>query len=398
MKKQFNLSVILYVQRKGKMTKVQSPFFNKTYWRKTMIEKKFVYHVIKGTPFEAGRQQAQMLLELDPGARQFFANPFPPRADFLKKTEEMLEVFERFSPGLNQELAGFAKEMECSPQEVVYYTFSLTKIGLCSHFSVGPNNSSDGHHYVGRNYEWNFESDMRLVHTNIEGRYAHTGFSALFFGRLDGMNETGLTLTMSAGDPTCDDLPEGDGFFFWVLTRRILDECSSCEEAVKIAKSFPIVNKVNIIVADNQGNSVLIEKTPQSQGESWNREILWSTNHFTLPETSEPDLKKMRNSLIRHQRISEVLKGDSIHPDSMVKLMETPYPEGLCFEHFSDFMGSLWSILYDVTEKKMVVCFGPPNHPENPRLSFSPLSPGDSRIIAAQFNDIPANMDDFEKI
>jgi len=33
----------------------------------------------------------------------------------------------------------------------------------------------------------------------VKGKFAHLGFSSLLFGRQEGMNEYGLTVTMSGG-------------------------------------------------------------------------------------------------------------------------------------------------------------------------------------------------------
>jgi len=81
----------------------------------------------------------------------------------------------------------------------LFITWHLARGFWCSHMS------STLHHpdrrvYVGRSYELNpAEEDLCLVTTRIEGKAMHVGFSTLFIGRLDGINDYGVVVTMSAG-------------------------------------------------------------------------------------------------------------------------------------------------------------------------------------------------------
>lgn len=101
------------------------------------------------------------------------------------------------------------------------------------------------------------QDDFRLCTTRIHGKAAHMGFSLLQFGRIDGMNEHGLCITMSAGCPLVQ--PVEEGCRFWAVVRTVLDRCHSVPEALEIIQSIPISFHLNLLLTDKHGESALIE-------------------------------------------------------------------------------------------------------------------------------------------
>ncbi|MDF2674381.1 MAG: hypothetical protein K0R09_2649, partial [Clostridiales bacterium] len=203
--------------------------------------KELVYRhlVAEGTPYEIGRIEGEFIKKY----HQYDLDLYTKGSGFIKPAseahvEKTMKLFDRYCPYINEEINGFSDSIGVSPQNIVYYSFSGGGSGNCSHFAVLPNRTSDRHFYVGRSYEWNTEDELRLITLKPRGLNASFGFSLLFFGRFDGMNEHGLCVTMSNAVPCV--VPEEEGLRFWVVIRLILDKCSTVNEAVELINELPI--------------------------------------------------------------------------------------------------------------------------------------------------------------
>jgi predicted choloylglycine hydrolase len=334
------------------------------------MKRNFTYEVLEGDAKTVGRLEAQGILESWPGAREFYANPLPGNAERLKEGDKLLELNERWCPGLNEEIAGFAEELAVRPESVVYYTASAPKTGNCSHFALLPDRTTTGSVLCGRSYEWSLEDEMTLRTVRIPGKAAHVGFSVFVFGRYDGVNEHGVWVSMSAANPAVP-LPETVGLRFWTLLRAILDRASSVEDAIEIAKPFPLSFHLNLIVADKTGHAALIEKGPdvmevKTAGEGY----LFSTNHYTLPATKSRTERLFDHSLRRARYLDRELKEGKKSAADVRKILSAPFPNGLVCHYYNDWFGTLWSAQADLATLSFEACFGPPDVPENRFMTF----------------------------
>jgi predicted choloylglycine hydrolase len=101
----------------------------------------------------------------------------------------VIELFELFSPGINEEIKGFADAINANVEEVIsYYVFLQNTSCTCSHLSLTPKVTDNGHSYLGRNYDYNWHDSPILIESHIKGQYSQIGFGCQFFGRFDGMN------------------------------------------------------------------------------------------------------------------------------------------------------------------------------------------------------------------
>lgn len=327
---------------------------------------KFQYVIVAGSAYEIGKQQARVFAK-NKRAVRFFTSPHP-QFGALSPTQidAAIKFFDRYCPGLNDEIQGFADELNVPLEKIVYYAYSYKQPGSCSQFVVLPSQTQNGHLLVGRSYEFNHQmSDMRLVTTRAEGRAAHLGFSEVVFGRDDGLNEHGLCVTMSMGAPM--EPTEPGGCTYWALLRTILDRCVSVEEALEVAAETPVSFNLNLIVSDRSGKAALVEMAsshravkriyPESE-EKW----LIGTNHYVLPEMLPYDKRRMWNSARRYQTIENGLKNakNGVTVETIRKLLSQPIPDGVCGHFYTEYFGTLWSEIIDVTAGKMEICFGTP--------------------------------------
>src|SRR5262249_16510270 len=115
--------------------------------------------------------------------------------------------------------------------------------------------------------------------------FASVGFPGIL-GCLSGMNDTGLCLAVLETYAARDGAPKFNarGTPYAMCYRRILEECTTIEEAEKLLRSMNRTTMNNLAVCDKKGGAVF-EITPKSvivrrpqQG------ICPCTNHFRSPE------------------------------------------------------------------------------------------------------------------
>ena len=106
--------------------------------------------------------------------------------------------------------------------------------------------TASGHPMTARNYEFNDEAeDFTVIKTCIKGKYTHIGTSVLGIGRDDGINEMGLTVTLSSSGFPVGPLPEMrrpavTGLQFWAVVRTLLENCRDVKEALSMLKDMPV--------------------------------------------------------------------------------------------------------------------------------------------------------------
>ena len=321
--------------------------------------------VLEGTAYEAGKMQGEIIKNI-PEAVKFFTSP-PEGQSYPtpKEAEQMLKFFDTYCPGLIEEIQGFADAVGVPVEKVIFYSFSYSRGSNCSHMALLPSVTADEHIYVARSYEWNFDDDFRLCVTRIKGRAAHMGFSLMQFGRIDGINEHGLCVTMSAGCPMVQ--PTEEGCRFWAVIRTVLDRCQSVPEALEVVQSIPISFHLNLLLTDKRGEAALVEifsskRAVKRIGPDTREQTIWSTNHYNLPEMLPHDRGRMWMSVVRYQKIASLLANPAskITKDQLRELLSKQVPDGLSCHYYRDYFGTLWSEIFDLTTGDVEICFGPP--------------------------------------
>lgn len=320
------------------------------------------YKELKGSHFEIGQQLGAMV-ENNPMLKAHLSAGGLDEQD-MNRAKAM---FDRWCPGLNEELGGFADALGVTPEQAVFYAFTYLKPG-CSQIAVLSPKSKSGHVLLARNYEFSdmFE-DFMLIRTCADGKYAHIGSSVLQFGRDEGINECGLAVTMSScGFPVGADenmrRPAIRGLQFWAAVRALLENCKDVDEALAFIDGMPIAFNLNMIVADKSGRAALIE-TMEGRMEikraDEGQPFLHATNHAVFPNMQTHQGPVMKNSIERYEMIEKNLGSkDKTAPDDLKALMLGKYPDGLSAHYYDDFFGTTKSIVMDVTEGTMEVCWG----------------------------------------
>lgn len=330
-----------------------------------VTEQIYTHLILEGSHYDAGRKQTAVFAK-KPGFTQWFctaaANGNGLSDDDFSRTRK---IFDEYCPGINEEIEGMADELAVRPRDIAYYALTHSQKGSCSHFALLPPLTENGHTLVGRSYEWNLQDDFTLCTTRVKDKASHIGFTALALGRFEGLNEHGLCVTMSAAAPMRPVL--GEGIKFWALIRILLDNCRNVDEALETVKRCPVSFFLNLIVADKDSGAALIEIAEDRRafkriGGAYGGNALYATNHFNLEGMQHETTRRMRMSINRYEtmvrRLSET--GPKISTAQIKSLLSGKMPDGLCAHHYSDYFGTLWSMLFDLDTGCIDICMGSP--------------------------------------
>lgn len=362
-------------------------------------EVSFAHVVLEGTPYEVGRLQGEML-KGDPQRVKYLTPTLPFLEGFSKgEAYRALEFFERYCPGIRDEIQGAADAFGVPIEEIAFLGGKSKEDGSspipvdspvsgpsqpkggghCSHFVVLPSSSGDDHLYAGENEDCGPDDlDLRLCTTRVHGKAAHIGFSDMIFGRVQGMNEHGFCVTTSWGAPGV--WLEGEGLPYFAVVRVLLDRCKTVDEALDVLAGTPVAWCTNFIVADPGGEAALIEVAYAHRGVKRIRPgaqdaydaYLCATNHYTLPAMMPYDTGRMRQSVTRYRTIESRIKSavPHVNKDTIRGILSEPMPEGVCLHHYSSGLGTLWSMIFDVTDTTVEICFGAPSSTRNSWHTF----------------------------
>ena len=335
------------------------------------------YHhlVVEGPSYEVGQQLAEYVNQ-DVGRKEFFTSGNPNFKELgFKDFQSLQAYYEEFCPGVTDEILGLADGLETIPEKIPLWSSSIRAPGEshCSQLLVLPSATADKHCYLGRSYEWiHTEEDLVLCTTHVNGRAKHIGFTSLLSGRQEGMNEHGLAISMTGGGIPNTHCTH-KGLIFWIAIRSVLDWCRSLDQALDRLYEIPLSGYFNLILADKRNHAALVEfadgkmgvKRTTTEGQN---PFLFSTNHFTLPETES--CNKM-NVILRHSKhrssiIQSMLqkKAPQVKKDDIRNLLSSHHPDGLCNHFYNDYFGTTWSMIFDITEGSVDVSFSAPTHNE----------------------------------
>ncbi len=262
---------------------------------------------LAGDPEEMGRQQGALLVE-----------PLRPLCGLPKAIVEreawggaawpvivgmgrgaMQRVPDRF----RRELDAASRHAKISKEEAdaliaLNVLFEVRDVANCSAFIVEPERSATSQMLFGRNLDLpSYGCIDRLSLVTIyrpKGRhaFASVGFPG-FGGVISGINDAGLAIASLTAYDSADGSPELNplGTPLYLTFRRILEECSTIEEAQRLLRGGKYTTWVILAACDTRRSAVLEITTQNIVTRRAEDHLLAATNQFRTPQ-----LRVRRNS------------------------------------------------------------------------------------------------------
>lgn len=215
-----------------------------------------------------------------------------PRFDI--NINETKKIYQQFAPQIWEELMGIQDTLKMPLEQVLlnygHYRVYAKDSG-CSVFL--------GKNFMVRNYDYNpatYDGRFSLFQPT-DGGYAQIGPTSRVTGKMDGMNEHGLSM----GYNFMHRKKPGDGFVCYMIGRLILECCKNIDEAVSLLKEIPHRSSFSYILMDASNNSIIVEATPRSVV---TKENILCTNHFEV--LTHENRNYIKESVERYNRIENI--------------------------------------------------------------------------------------------
>lgn len=334
----------------------------------TMKQTKTSLKNFQGSNYDVGTQIGKWILS-NPDLLQKVL--LPPESYPQDKLDEIMSLLDQYCNGINEEIKGFSDVLGIEYGQAIFYAMTYLERG-CSLMAALPSKTENGHTLMARNYDFNDEmEEMCFAYTAIDGKYKYIGSTLNLFGRCDGMNEHGLAACKASNGLPVGNFDGGQkagvtGFQFWIVIRSILENCKNVDEAIAWTMNAPIGYNINLMLADNSNKIAMLQcidghKAYRILDKNSERMSLSITNHVILPEIKSYEKMLIENSVIRNEVIEKTLASkEKISAEDFKCLLSTQYPAGLCCHYYSEFFGTLRSMLFDVNDKKIEMTFGSP--------------------------------------
>ena len=252
--------------------------------------------ILQGTPEEMGRQQAHLASEVTDELLKI-----PKQILALRGAEAAWPatvmvgraMIARVPKDHRTELEALCKTAEIDRDTLLVANtlLELRRLGGCSSLIVQGDRSAAEGPLFGRNFDFppvgviHKYSLVTVYRPNGKHAFAAVGFPGLI-GVVSGINDAGLALATldvyrsADGSPMFN--PAGTPLMF--CYRRVLEECTTVEEAEKLLRTIKPTTRMNLAVCDEKGG-VVFELTPKSVAVRRPvDDVLPCTNHFRTSE------------------------------------------------------------------------------------------------------------------
>jgi predicted choloylglycine hydrolase len=191
-----------------------------------------------------------------------------------------------------------------------------------------------------RNYDYGVDLWERTIYTSAFTGRRVIGAGDCLWGLLDGMNDTGLAVSLTFGGRP----GAGRGFAIPIVLRYLLEVAGTAAEAREALRGLPIAMSYNLTVVDAGGAAFTAFVAPDSAPEFSDAPI--ATNHRgQLPEY--PERARRLRSVPRRDHLSTLLAADPGPDDLAAAFLADP----LYNREYSAAFGTLYTALYRPAEK-----------------------------------------------
>jgi predicted choloylglycine hydrolase len=189
-----------------------------------------------------------------------------------------------------------------------------------------------------RNYDWDYRLfDAVVARTTFTGRRV-LGMLDCLWGLLDGVNDTGLAVSLAFGGR-----PQvGEGFGIPLVIRYVLETCGSTEEAMRTLRRLPVHMSYNVTAVDRDGRRATAYLAPDRPAHIASQAV--ATNHQGRVEWA-PYAAAIR-TVERQQHLQALLDAGSDTADVVAACLRPP----LYATRFGEGFGTLYTAEYRPAE------------------------------------------------
>lgn len=194
-----------------------------------------------------------------------------------------------------------------------------------------------------RNYDYDpalFEGVV--ASTNWSGSRKVIGTSDLLWGLLDGMNEDGLTVSLTFGGRP----GVGDGFGIPLVLRYLLETCADVGDAVAVLRRLPVAQAYNLTLADTTGACASVFVAPGERPAVSDLRVV--TNH-RLGVVEHPAVAGPLRSRERQTRLVDALRRGATRDDLVNEFLSPPVRT----DRYAEGFGTLYTAVYEPAEGRV---------------------------------------------
>jgi len=286
-------------------------------------------------------------------------------------------LFQNDAPEVLEEIKGIADGAKMTYKNILLLNV-LEEIKLemlykynpsgCTQIALTGDVTSNHRLLIGKNEDGGNWDRREYAHAKIKPKNGHKFIMLLQPGRVGayiGFNETGLCFSQSSAGIQND---VGFGYPRLIFFRLMMEKCKTVEDAIDFisAHNYAVAG-INLMLADQKGNVVLVEKTHSRQAERYPEDgVLVGVNVFVTEGMRPLWTKKMvpniKDSVLRIDRIHEILelqKGKIDHETLKTVLRDHQNGENSICSH-GGWRPTGSSYIYDPQATKIQIAEGQP--------------------------------------
>jgi hypothetical protein len=248
--------------------------------------------VVEGTPEEIGEQIGILAVKPAPQILNIFHEFLKLRGlekawPWLVKIANLMAA--QFPPDHAKEMEAAAKASGFGRDEgiVLHTVYDIAKLSGCSTLYAEPDRSATGTLLLGHNLDFyaidNVHEFSLVVVYRPKGKHAFASVTFPgMFGCMSAINDVGLCLVTNEVTAANDGSPKFDpkGVPFVLAFRRIMEECTTVDEAEKFVRALHRTSTINLTVCDKKEGRIF-EVTPKNvKVRAADRGLGMCTNHF----------------------------------------------------------------------------------------------------------------------
>ena len=153
--------------------------------------------------------------------------------------------------------------------------------------------------------------------------------------------------------------------------RIILETCQSADEALEIVNEFLPLSRGGgggtLIVTDKSEKSYYIERAENKigyieVGKDIDQKYQCAANHFVIPHMIPYMSQKGVHSIVRYTAMNAWIEAHThqITMETLLDMQQRHLPDGPCCHYYTAYLGTVRSMVYNLTDLNAMVCFGSP--------------------------------------